>query len=509
VYTLTVKRPKEVGDSTGPGIAVKIGGEPQFGDTYYFGDGETVSFTATPNFGYKITSLTILKTADNTVFKTITPNPRHLYSFVMGDDPVTITGTSEATPAVFGVKYVHSGGAGTGDGTSWANASGNLQKMIDEYQSGQEIWIAGGTFTPDWSEHISGKSLWTSTNDRKQWAFVLRDGVRIYGGFTGTEAGMDDKADRDWRAHMTVLSGDLAEFSGDPADGNAIHVVIAAGLGTPPLLEGLTISGGKAVTGTDMTVNSGNIVYTRGGGLYCVDASPILCNVIIEDNQALSGGGIYADGTDENPILINVSIIGNSTTGKGGGIFVNKCMLLIINGYISGNGGSNVIAPNASGGAVTLVNTTISGNQTTGLNMSYAVSGNPSPVHNYIFNSVIRDNPTPASTVSVSNGALHFYNSIVPGHADTLPVNENYADQGLNGCYPLAYPFGNTPALYHNTNSDTYVTDYNTNVYTVLNTELNKLSAALKQEVLGYLAKDRNGNKRINGAIDLGAEEQQ
>jgi hypothetical protein len=177
-------------------------------------------------------------------------------------------------------------------------------------------------------------------------------------------------------------------------------------------------------------------------------------------------------------------------------------MLLIINGYISGNGGSGVIAPNGSGGAVTLVNTTISGNQTTGLNMSYTGGTNTA---NYIFNSVIRDNT--GSNVSVSgSGSLKYYNSIVSGTGNITNETPGIPDstgaiknRGLNAYYPLII---GSQSL----NNTIQTGDYHDYVYDVLD---DGIPAGLKTEILGYLAKDRNGNNRINGTIDLGAEEQQ
>jgi hypothetical protein len=516
-YTLRVKRPKEViADNSGGSVPdIIISGAPLNG-TYYFSDGYTVSFQATANFGYTITNIKLENTNDGSLIKKITGedlNAAGLYSFIMGNVPVTITGTSQTVSAVTGVKYVRGGGTedGDGGGSSWANASGNLQKIIDNLNpASEEIWIAGGTLTPDWSDRSGTNSLWPDgVTDRKQWAFVLKTGVRIYGGFTGTEDGAEGttdaekraaaKASRDRRANPTVLSGDLGE------NGSSRHVVIAAGLDAdappppspPPLLEGLTISGGRAlISGSAMTVNGQTIETTEttsGGGLYCVKASPILCNVIIEGNNALQGGGINAK--NASPILINVSITGNSVNTKGSGIYLNGGMPLIINGYISGNAGSSVIQPNDSGGAVTLVNTTII-NNSSGLEMTYSGGTNTA---NYIFNSVIRDNGS--SNVSVDGGGtVSLVNSLVPGHVNTLtPVNTNYTDRGDIAYYPLALPLA---GLTLNTTSG----DFDTQVLAKL---IGISPAGLNDEILEYLTTDRNGNSRINGGvIDLGAVEQ-
>ena len=50
-----------------------------------------------------------------------------------------------ALPVANPIRYVKAGG--TGSGSSWTNASGDLQAMINA--SGvTEVWVAGGTFKP-------------------------------------------------------------------------------------------------------------------------------------------------------------------------------------------------------------------------------------------------------------------------------------------------------------------------------------------------------------------------
>lgn len=58
----------------------------------------------------------------------------------------------------------------TGGGTSWNDASGDFQAMINESASGNEVWVAAVTYQP-------------SANN----SFFMKEGVKIYGGFTGTE----------------------------------------------------------------------------------------------------------------------------------------------------------------------------------------------------------------------------------------------------------------------------------------------------------------------------------
>ncbi|HYE95721.1 MAG TPA: hypothetical protein VD962_05895, partial [Rubricoccaceae bacterium] len=72
------------------------------------------------------------------------------------------------------VWYVDADAAPGGNGTSWAQAFRDLQQGLSAAQSGHEVWVAEGVYKP------------TAGTDRSI-AFVLRPGVRVFGGFAGTE----------------------------------------------------------------------------------------------------------------------------------------------------------------------------------------------------------------------------------------------------------------------------------------------------------------------------------
>lgn len=62
----------------------------------------------------------------------------------------------------------------------------------------------------------------------------------------------------------------------------------------------------------------GTTVYCHGGGINCQLSDPILKNLVIMNNSAGSGGGLYTH--DSNSKLINVKIINNHSFHSGGGI---------------------------------------------------------------------------------------------------------------------------------------------------------------------------------------------
>ena len=83
--------------------------------------------------------------------------------------------------------YVVPGGAGSRNGTSWANAYADVQTAINKAYNagGGEVWIAKGTY-----KHGS--------------AMTMKNGVAIYGGFAGTETSKDQRV----AGNNTILDGE-------------------------------------------------------------------------------------------------------------------------------------------------------------------------------------------------------------------------------------------------------------------------------------------------------------
>ena len=94
--------------------------------------------------------------------------------------------TVQASRAAGGIIYVDADATGANDGTSWADAFTALQPALEAAQTGDQIWVAAGTYTP---------SLESDPDDPRSASFQMKNGVAIYGGFAGGETRLEQ---RDW-----------------------------------------------------------------------------------------------------------------------------------------------------------------------------------------------------------------------------------------------------------------------------------------------------------------------
>lgn len=92
-------------------------------------------------------------------------------------------------------RYVTQNGAGTENGNSWQNAYAGkrLQHAINEMDSNKgTVWVAQGIYKP----HLTDASV----------SFMLKNGVKLYGGFKGDEVVLSQ---RNLSAYRTIISGDI------------------------------------------------------------------------------------------------------------------------------------------------------------------------------------------------------------------------------------------------------------------------------------------------------------
>jgi len=114
----------------------------------------------------------------------------------------------------------------------------NIQEALEIANSGDQIWVASGIYTPTHQ---------TLVTDTRTATFSLLEGVEMFGSFIGNETSLTQ---RNWRLNPTILSGDLNgnDLTTDFPDGstyaeNSYHVVTADYLNQPTRLDGFIIQG--------------------------------------------------------------------------------------------------------------------------------------------------------------------------------------------------------------------------------------------------------------------------
>ncbi len=243
------------------------------------------------------------------------------------------------------VRFVKPVASGTGDGSTWANASGDLQATINAAPSSDltEIWVAAGTYKP------------TTGTDRSI-SFQMKNRCALVGGFAGGETLLSQ---RNFLTNITILSGDIGTI-GVNTD-NSYHVISNNNLDNSAMIDGFTISDGYA----DLV----NLSADRGGGMRNISASPTIRNCAFINNTAFCSFGEPADGgamycQDGNPEISNCTFKNNlaktpHTSSQSSG-FAQGGAIAILGGspHITGctfssnvaNSGDNIAA--SYGGAV-------------------------------------------------------------------------------------------------------------------------------------------------------------
>ncbi len=293
------------------------------------------------------------------------------------------------------------------DGSAWSTATtlkGALLKA-EATTAGQcvEIRLKQGVYKT------------SDTNDRAA-NFSINRPLRLKGGYTGVND--TDRLALADAAVGTVLSGDLGGGL------NAYHVMVVGGNGAVSgnglykstdaadasytLIEGVTITGGKA-NGTGQPDSSGGGLYCNGiGSAY--ECSPAINHVIFKNNSSTGPGGAlmnYAFYGKSSPTITNAEFSGNSAGGNGGAIA----------NYGSGGG---ISSPDIS-------NTIFSNNSSNGSGgaiCNYTQSGESRPI--------IKDTSFNTNTAAKNGGAMFSESTIGKSNPTLIGVTftENTASQG-------------------------------------------------------------------------------
>ncbi len=269
------------------------------------------------------------------------------------------------------IYYVN---AATGDdanpGTSWAVPYRNLTKALAQANVSTaaqvQVWVAAGVYTP-----LDGLSALPADTRDTSFLFFRGDGVghglKVYGGFAGTETAVGQRD----TLHRTYLDGDLG-------GGNAYHVGVIAGQSAASdsiVIDGFTIRNGGAAGLGSKVINSVVVDRNTGGGLSLnsnIDANKMaIRNCRMENNWAaylfastfysVTGQGAGMAIRTSNAYLENCRFTNNTINGLGAGgaaaflEYANvtlKGVDLTANTVVGGTGTSFAPSGEADGGAL-------------------------------------------------------------------------------------------------------------------------------------------------------------
>ena len=312
------------------------------------------------------------------------------------------------TTAVIYYPRIYASEGGTGNGGSWASATGDLNYALstaaaihNTFGTWPDVWVAQGTY---YGDSVSAD------------AFTMMEGINVYGGFAGNET---ELSQRNIDAHPTILDGQHSQrVLNQPANFT------------------------QSTTWDGFTIRNG---FTTGdGGGARLRANTSLYNCTFLDNTGANGGGVCETSTTSYNYITDCQFIGNTATSHGGGLYAERVYAIrctFTHNVANGNGGgvcltstsnnspylsncliANNTAANGGGlwnyqGATYIENTTFVRNSASGNGAGIYDRG---PIVQMV-NCIIWGNRTSAGTVSsiyqhvVSTSPKLLYNAVEGG----------------------------------------------------------------------------------------------
>lgn len=355
------------------------------------------------------------KSADNTlVSMPITPNVSTPYyakcQQTVNNVVCTSAKSNDVMILVMPTTVIYVNKANTAiiqDGTSWNNAISDLQNALAVATSGTEIWVAKGTYLP------------TNTLNRTI-SFNIPSGVKLYGGFNGTETGVSQ---RNVKLNPTILDGNLGVPDG--MRDNSYHVITIINNTSSSTIDGFVIARGFAADEIPTYLkaipekpnNIGNaILSTAGAGIYIKNSSPIIQNCNIIYNQASYGAGIFTE--DISPATIKFCTLSANSATLGGAVYNASSNPNFSNCLITGNKGFGGAAIYNNNSHPTISNTTITGNDCLS-NVIFNGSGTTMESHPVITNSIIWNN----TGSNIGTSSIITYSNVEGGYTGTGNIN--------------------------------------------------------------------------------------
>ena len=219
-------------------------------------------------------------------------------------------------------RYVKVGG--TGDGTSWAAASGDLQAMVDLVNANT---AADVPVSPDSMVTCKYKGRVLVAAGTYTGGFKMREGVGVYGGYPaagGTSRSIfGNPTYLDGNFTQRVLTQDATQLWVLPGRWDGFYIQrgmenTVGGAGAYISLQGVIAN--CIVRDNKTTKNGGGITSTKYPNMTGGDV--INC-IVVNNSATLLGGGIYAESGTSFTIM-NSTIAFNDAGGAlgGGGIYV-------------------------------------------------------------------------------------------------------------------------------------------------------------------------------------------
>ncbi|MDQ1088350.1 T9SS type A sorting domain-containing protein [Siphonobacter sp. SORGH_AS_1065] len=315
--------------------------------------GSPVTFTNTGiSCQSKTSTLTVLPTGqqyafsnENNVFKASNiasaTSPGTYQVSVRSSNGCTVTAETKvilSSGTSQDIIYVKTGGSGLG--CDWSSPLGTLQDALKTAVSGQQIWVAAGTYKPTEDANTSA-------------SFEINRGVKVYGGFLGTETSLDQRPAINYNhPSQSILSGNI----GNPDDmkdnsRRILHVFPKTDDDENSVfLDGFIIRDGYSENG--------------GPGLYSDRLNTLIRNCWFTNNQSFSEGGSIVSIASTN--FEKCWFTNNRSTNSGGAVYCgnngnfNFYNCLLINNTSEGSGGAIAIADYAN---LTIYNCTFINNR--------------------------------------------------------------------------------------------------------------------------------------------------
>lgn len=208
--------------------------------------------------------------------------------------------------------FVHSEATPGGDGSSWDSAFTSIGEALFRSSASSEIWVGRGTYFE---------------------GLALEPGLRIYGGFTGSESSLEERV---VGANPTIV--DATGLRSPAAGCFGAEGVTINGFWLTHGHEGIYLQDVQSATVSDCSITASFYRSPgEGRGILCDNSSPTVIRCLIADN---SSTGVHCQNSS-NPILRNCLIVRNEAF-QTSAVFARDSIVHLNNCTIASNSATDV-----------------------------------------------------------------------------------------------------------------------------------------------------------------------